>query len=274
MVSTFVIRLPRVEKPVDPPRKAPPALTNLRGKETVLVAEDQTELRRLAALVLEGYGYKVLEADSGEDALVRSGRYNDEIHLLLTDVVMPGMSGRELVGRLRPSRPEMKVLYMSGHDEKVIVRHGVLDAGLNYLEKPFLPTALAEKVREVLGPANFMGSILVVDDEASVRDLLATVLTRAGYEVLEAPDGIRAVEQMQRRPCDLVLMDLVMPGQEGIETIRAMLQQWPDLKIIAMSGAFGGEFLDVAEKLGARASLLKPMSSRSLLESIRRVMNE
>jgi DNA-binding response OmpR family regulator len=95
-------------------------------------------------------GYHVLEARHGADALEISGRHQGPIHLMVTDVVMPQMSGRELAQRLAPLRPDMRVLYMSGYTDDAIVRHGVLGAGMAFLSKPFTPDALAAKVREVL----------------------------------------------------------------------------------------------------------------------------
>ena len=100
--------------------------------------------------ILEMSGYRVLEARHGAEALEISERHDGPIHLLVTDVVMPHMSGRELAQHLAPLRPDMRVLYMSGYTDDAIVRHGVLEAGTAFLSKPFTPDALAAKVREVL----------------------------------------------------------------------------------------------------------------------------
>jgi DNA-binding NtrC family response regulator len=123
---------------------------DLNGSETVLIVEDDDSLRNLARKILELYGYSVQEAENGEDALRVSEKYDGQIDLLLTDVVMPKMSGRETAERLQPLYPQMKVIYMSGYTDNAIVHHGVLEPGLNFLEKPFSPEGLARKVREVL----------------------------------------------------------------------------------------------------------------------------
>jgi DNA-binding NtrC family response regulator len=122
----------------------------LRGTETILLAEDEEMVRKLARQVLEMYGYRVLEAANGGAALLICERHDEPIHLLITDVVMPEVSGRELSDRLSQLRPDMRVLYMSGYTDDAIVHQGVLDEGANFIQKPFAPDTLARKVREVL----------------------------------------------------------------------------------------------------------------------------
>ena len=120
------------------------------GTETVLLVEDDEVVRKLVGEVLDDEGYRLLEAANGIAALSICAQYEGPIHLLLTDVVMPEMSGRELANRLNAMRPEVKVLYMSGYTDDVILHHGVLDEGPEFIQKPFTPDALAHKVREVL----------------------------------------------------------------------------------------------------------------------------
>jgi two-component system cell cycle sensor histidine kinase/response regulator CckA len=147
--TTFHICLPRVEAAAEAvPSKAPAA--DLSGTETVLVVEDQENVRHLTIDVLRGYGYQVLDAESGADALRICRNHAGSIHLLLTDVVMPGMTGRELAEKLKLLRPEIKALFMSGYTDNVIVHHGALDPEVAYLQKPFSPVTLAAKVRETL----------------------------------------------------------------------------------------------------------------------------
>ena len=121
--------------------------------ETVLLVEDAQRVRAVVREILEMHGYGVIEARDGAEALALEQEHEGPIHLLLTDVVMPEMSGRELAQRLVPLRPEMSVLYISGYTDDAIVRHGALGADAAFLSKPFTPDALAAKVREVLdGP--------------------------------------------------------------------------------------------------------------------------
>ena len=147
--ATFKVYLPRVDAPVEAVQ-APELKSTLTGTETILLAEDDELLRPLATSVLNKLGYTVLNAKDAPEALARAQAQTGRIHLLITDVVMPGMSGRELARKLAVHRPDTHVLFISGYTDDAIVRHGMLEPGLHYLQKPFTPSALARKVREVL----------------------------------------------------------------------------------------------------------------------------
>ncbi len=151
--TTFTIYLPRVNLRADPEAGSPAPPASLHGMETVLVAEDAGGVRTVARQVLKRHGYVVLTAADGETALELAAEQAGAIHLLVTDVIMPEMSGRQLADRLREARPDLKVLYVSGYTDDAIVRHGILEPGIAFLQKPFTPEALARKVREVLDRA-------------------------------------------------------------------------------------------------------------------------
>jgi CheY-like chemotaxis protein len=149
--STFKILLPLVCSVSEPPTvKTSKAPQIFGGKETILVVEDEETLRGVARRILDASGYTVLLAANGECALQTSADYAGPIHLLLTDVVMPRMNGRVLAEQLLQTRPEMKVIYMSGYTDDAIVHHGVLDAGAHFINKPVGVAELTRRVREVL----------------------------------------------------------------------------------------------------------------------------
>jgi PAS domain S-box-containing protein len=149
--TTFKIFLPEIETGKQIHRPPEKSAGSARGFESILLVEDENMVRDLAHRILLDDGYTVLVTRHGAEALQICEQHSGPIHLLVTDVVMPGgLSGRELADRLKSLRPEMKVLYMSGYPDKAIVHHGVLDPGIAFLDKPFTPTALTQKVREVL----------------------------------------------------------------------------------------------------------------------------
>ena len=147
--TTFKVYLPRVDAELDVvgPHPAP---ATLRGTETILLVEDEDQVRTIVQSILRRQGYRVMAAADGGEALLLCEGHPEAIDLLLTDVVMPHMSGPELARRLVAARPAMKVVCMSGYTDDTVVRHGVLEAGVAFLQKPITPTSLARKIREVL----------------------------------------------------------------------------------------------------------------------------
>ncbi|MGC9950514.1 MAG: response regulator [Bryobacteraceae bacterium] len=148
--TTVKIYLPSAEAKAAAEGTAQTPAAALRGSETILVLEDEARVRKLVCEVLAGRGYQVLEAVRGEEAIRMAAEHHGSVHLLLTDVVMPEMSGPQVLEQIRARHPNMKVLFMSGYTDEAMVHHGILDSGAPFLQKPFLPDALARKVREVL----------------------------------------------------------------------------------------------------------------------------
>jgi CheY-like chemotaxis protein len=147
--TTFKVYLPRAGEEATPV-PTPAGFSVPRGTETVLLVEDEDGVRSLARLALLSGGYNVLEASHGEEALALARGHAGPIHLLLTDVVMPKMGGRQLADLLSRERPETRVLFLSGYTGDAMVRHGVVETGTEFQQKPFTPLGLARKVREVL----------------------------------------------------------------------------------------------------------------------------
>jgi PAS domain S-box-containing protein len=289
--TSFKIYLPRVDAAPEGVAVAAGAPVG-RGTETVLLAEDAAAVRAVAKQVLERQGYTVLEAPDGEVALHLAKRHSGPIHLLLTDVVMPGMSGRQLADQLAGARPDMRVLYASGYTDDSVVRHGVLEEGTPYLQKPFTPEGLARKVRDVLDSSQARGTaarptprndsparsrILVIDDDARLREAIRRSLEQAGYDVREAPDGAAGLRLYREHGADLVIVDIFMPERDGLELIRDLRAQHGPVAIVAISG--GGQIgrvdmLEAAKILGASRTLPKPVALKELLVTVHDLLAE
>lgn len=157
--STFKVYLPRVSGAAElrPSQRPEPEAESRRGSETILLVEDDIQVRTLACNILRRNGYVVLEASNGGEALLICEQHGAKIDLLLTDVVLPLMSGRQIAERLKTMRPEMRVLFMSGYTDDAILQHGILDSGVAYLQKPITPALLTRKVREVIERKNGNG---------------------------------------------------------------------------------------------------------------------
>jgi PAS domain S-box-containing protein len=151
--TTFKVYLPRTDAKTVQAAAPLPSPASLTGTETILLVEDDEQVRTVVSQILQRHGYKVLAAAHGEEALAKSRAHSAPIELLITDVVMPRMSGRDLAARLSAARPNIKVLYLSGYTEDPVVKEGVRARGIAFLQKPITPDALYRKVREVLGAA-------------------------------------------------------------------------------------------------------------------------
>ena len=145
--STFRVYLPRLESSAVPVQAPAAARTDAAGTETVLIVEDEAGVRALARRALERFGYRVIEADGSQAALEVCGNHQGQVHIVLLDMVMPGLSGTDLAERLIAQRPDMRILFMTGHSESATALHRALPSGAGFLEKPFVPATLARAVR-------------------------------------------------------------------------------------------------------------------------------
>jgi hypothetical protein len=268
--TCFNIYLPRVTDEIDeaPSTGVPEQKKQwAHGSETILVVDDRAALRELTRETLELCGYKVLEAGNGREGLDIC-QCHSKIDLVLTDLTMPGMGGLEFVKLLRTRRPQMKVLFMSAADGDTPVGEDAL------IQKPFKPEALSWKIREVLDARGAARSILIADDNDEIRGLLRSVFENEGYRVFTAENGKKAVAILKENPVDLLVTDLVMPEQEGIETIIQARKNYPNLRIIAISGLFAGVILNGASHLGADAIVEKPLQIDELLMVVHKLLGQ
>jgi CheY-like chemotaxis protein len=219
----------------------------------------------------------VIAVSGGQEAIARFEERGREIQLLITDLVLPIMGGKEIAERLTGLRPGLKVLFISGYTGDILANQGILSGPhMDFLQKPFGLKALRAKVRGVLDSTGSAAprKVLVVDDERAVRETLAGMLEESGFDVHTAEGGPEARTIIHSIPIDLMLTDLVMPTEEGIELIRDLRKHHPKLKIVAMSGAFGAEVLDAAQRLGADATLAKPISAETLRSCVERLTRQ
>jgi len=244
--TTVKIYLPRLLSVGAPEEETEePLLSGEHRGETILVAEDDEDVRAYTAEILRELGYSVVEAHDGPAALKLLAQPEIKVDLLLTDVVMPEMSGRELVEQALRLRPGLKVLYTSGYTRNAIVHDGRLDRGVEMIAKPFTYHALSAKVRELL-EAGSSGRVLVIAADGGQRQRIAAALTATGHAVEEAANGAEALGKLRVAAgyYDALLIDRDLPDKPGealIADIRAMHRLLPVLLIADKDGEALGE---------------------------------
>jgi two-component system cell cycle sensor histidine kinase/response regulator CckA len=296
--TTFKVYLPRVDAELDRPTPLV-AKAKLRGAETILLVEDDEQVRTIVLSILRRQGYQVLAAQRADEALLFDEQHSAAIDLLLTDVVMPQMSGPELAKRLLLTRPRMRVLYMSGYTDDSIVRHGVLNEGVAFLQKPVTPASIARKVREVLDqehqldqedghvhepaaiqpdsaplehairvsvPPDTGPRVLVVDDDDALLRAHARALVLGGYQVITAVNGAEAIHAISEQSFDVILSDIDMPGMSGITLLERVRTYDLDVPVVLITGAPSLETAMKAMECGALRYLTKPIDLQSLVK--------
>lgn len=235
--------------------------------ETVLLVEDEAPVLRLGETMLEQLGYTVLCAGTPGEAMRKAQSHPGAIELLVTDVVMPEMNGKDLAERVRAARPKIRCLFVSGYTADIIAHRGVLDEGIRFLQKPFSVRDLAFKVRDALDDgeraATDVGAkgqrVLYVDDDPQLVELARWTLGKLGHDVTGYTDPAAALDEFQRRPgeFDAVVTDLAMPGLSGLELTRRLLAARADVPVVVTSGYVSEENETAARAAGARAVLQK-----------------
>ena len=203
------------------------------GNETILVVEDDDEVRAFSAEVLRELGYHVIEAGDGTAALRILEQQQGDVDLLFTDVVMPGMSGRELSDAARKFRPGLKVLYTSGYTRNAIVHGGRLDSGVELIPKPFTSRSLAERVREILD-AGKSRRLLLVEANPTVRLLAAEAFAAAGYQAEPAATAGEALGLLRAAQghFDAIVIDCDLPDKDGFTLLSEIRSLYSDLRAV------------------------------------------
>ncbi len=251
-----------------------------RGIGTVLLAEDEELVRDLAATVLEGAGYTVLCAADGGEALARCGEASGQIDVLVTDMVMPTMSGRELAERVLELQPAAHVVLMSGYSEEVpsIARED--DVGARFLQKPFRPNELLRCVRELIEEHDAAAeqaassievgtTCLVADDHPAVLDSVSRYLEQSGLEIVyRASRGDEALDEIVARGPALALLDARMPALTGIEVARRASELSPETQCVLYTGYGDRALLQQALDAGARGFIRKDAPLTELVRAL------
>ncbi|WP_246848002.1 hybrid sensor histidine kinase/response regulator [Sphingomonas beigongshangi] len=239
-------------------------------RETILAVEDDDDVRAYTVESLRELGYRVLEAHDGPSAIRLLERRSEDIDLLFTDVVMPGMSGRELADVVRERQPNVKVLYTSGYTKNAIVHAGRLDEGVEMIAKPFTFQALAAKVRDVL-EAGRTRRVLLVEDEPTVRLFTVEALGYAGYladEAATAAEALMKVRAAQGR-YDAVVLDAALPDKRGDALAVELRALYADLPILIATGEHAAELSDRFAGERCVRILPKPYGTAKLAQALR-----
>ncbi|MDH4067112.1 MAG: response regulator, partial [Acidobacteriota bacterium] len=264
--TTMRVFLPRVEadRRGRPSESAPIPL--VCGHETLLLVEDEEFVRELVREFLLTAGYTVLEAPSAEDALSLVANSRTRIDLLITDVVLPGMSGAKLAGRLRAEMPRMETLYISGYPDDSLLGGDVADPGASFLPKPFTRYLLTRKVREVLNARpSSEATVLLLEPDDGIRRLLAHILSSAGYRIVELAASPASEETAS---IDVVIVDLGHGEPTSLAALRAVRHSRPEAALVAMAGAFTDALQREIAAVGAAATLQKPLSDSRVLDAV------
>ena len=280
--TTFHVYVPAVDRPAEAAAAPEPARAG--GSETVLLVEDEADIRTVCERMLARAGYTVLSAENPSAALDVLTHHDGPIHLLLTDVVMPGGSGPALVSQMRPLRPDTAVVYMSGYTEHASLRSGLIEPGACFLNKPFdrqsllgtLQRALADRPGGRREERAALPRALVVDDALMNRELVQALVQSLGWTCDPAGGGEEALARLQNQRYDLVFLDCRMPAPDGYETARRVRRRDPDavwrtpatVPLVGVTAALEAGERERCLAAGMNDYLPKPVSRDDLARAI------
>ncbi len=267
--TTVRMYLPRLLAEVDPEpdTEIVPGLEVSRAAETILVVEDDDDVRAYTVAVLRDLGYRVLEAHDGISALRLLERQEQPVELLFTDVVMPGMSGRELADEASKIQPDLRVLYTSGYTRNAIVHGGRLDAGVEMIAKPFTTDALAQKVRDMLDRGR-TGRVLIVAPDSHLRALVAEALSGLGFAPMEAATSTEALTSIRSAAGRLDVVVLDADGRAASAFVNEVRGLRKDLPVVIATTEADETVLELVEGDDCATLIEKPYTGASLKQAI------
>lgn len=268
--TTFRVYLPRVDElPAGVPASAEHSLP--AGHETVLLVEDNEGVRDFTETILREAGYTVLSAQNGAEAIEISSRTAETIQLLVTDLVMPRMNGRELSQVLRSVRPEIKTLLVSGYTDDVMVSRGILDPSIGFLSKPFSPQTLLAKVRSVLDESQQRGAVGIFATETGMQDWILSVLRQAGYLVSIAEAGHLIGGNLSNYPVTVLVAQVGEEQRAALRTVQKLRQSHPNAKLLLIVEESARLKL-LPQLTGAHQILVQPVDEVVLVATVRQMI--
>jgi PAS domain S-box-containing protein len=250
--TTFHVYLPKTQEPINESEPGREELVRGHGQQ-VLVVEDEAALRGLVEGMLKSWGFRVTTAANGGEALLAVEEQGLKPDLLITDVIMPAMSGAVLAERLRKNQPNLKVLFMSGYTDNAIVQHGVLESGKPFIQKPFSSADLAAKVAALLQGgtgAKTAKRVLLIDDDEHIRNLVQWACKKRGFDFVGAGNTATALEALARQAFDVLLVDMNLPGTDGVSILQAIRAAGHAAPATMFSGDVGSVDLEALRPLG------------------------
>jgi CheY-like chemotaxis protein len=273
--SIFKIYLPRVDAAADSDESLQPVQVSSAGTETILLVEDEAVLRNVCRVYLESKGYTVLEASNAKEAMKICQHHDRPIHVLITDIVMPGLGGLELAKSALEVRPALSVVLVSGYTDRPLDRQAI---GFGkFLQKPFSFDALARTVRSLLDKNR---EILLIEDSKFMRIALQRALTGAGYTVHTANHGEAGLRAARETLPDLIVLDLVLPTIPGLDVLKALkrdaiTKSIPVIVLVALSEPIKEELLNEgATACVEKSDKLLENDSAALIHTVTQVMGK
>ncbi len=249
------------------------------GRKHILLIDDELFLADIGKRIMEHSGCRVTWESNSLNAIELFKKESGLFDLIITGMTMPYLNGLELSYEFKKIRPDIPIILCAEINESISPENIRASVIREVIRKPIAVPDLDHLIREIFDPGirknGSLARILVADDDECMRSVLREMLERAGYEVMEASNGIIAMILQKENPADLVITDILMPEKEGIETILELKRDFPEVKIIAISGGGRGgseEYLAIAGKMGAETTLAKPFMRKELLKAVRELL--